>query len=64
MQSNTAMIRHIFQNHISVHPKWDAEKRKALQELLGMEDEEMDELYLFSQDVANHCLDDVLKQEI
>jgi diadenosine tetraphosphate (Ap4A) HIT family hydrolase len=59
MQSDINFVRGIFQNKIKIHPKWNQDNFKKLQELFDLEDEEIQELYLFTQDIANHCLEEI-----
>ena len=57
MQCNIAIIRYLFDNKIKFHPKWNENKYKALQELFNLDPEEIEQLYLFSQDICNHRLE-------
>ena len=61
MQANIHIIRNIFQHHIDLHPVWGNEDQKeALKAFFGLDDEEIEELYKFSCDISNHCLEHII----
>ena len=59
MQANINHIRYLFQHKINIHPLHNKENCEFLSLLFDLNEEDIDQLYLFSCDISNHVLETI-----